>query len=74
MFKIDIESAEYDLFNSFDSTDFGLIDNILVEYHLFDGKTMSDVKSLENLFKSNGYKTSLRNMNSVGGFIFASKG
>ena len=73
LLKVDIESAEYDLFNSFDSDDFGMIDNILVEYHLLDGKSMNDAKSLENLFKSNGYKTNLREMTGVGGFIFATK-
>jgi FkbM family methyltransferase len=74
LLKIDIESAEYDLINSFDSDDFNLIDNILVEYHLLGSKTIDDVRGLEDTLKSNGYSISTRNMNSVGGFIFAKKG
>lgn len=73
LLKVDIESAEYDLFKSFDKKDFESIDNILVEYHLLGGKTMDNVRELDRLFQENGYVTTLRNMNSIGGFIFAKK-
>ena len=73
LLKVDIESAEYDLFNSFDAEDFSMIENILVEYHLLGNRYMKDVFELSSLLEENGYKTHMRNMNSVGGFIFATK-
>jgi FkbM family methyltransferase len=73
LLKVDIESAEYDLFSWFDKNDFDMIDNILVEYHLLGSKTMDDAKLLEELLKDNGFNTEFRSMNPVGGFIFASK-
>lgn len=73
LIKIDIESAEYELLSSFDSEDFSVIDNMLIEYHFLGNKTIEDVFDLMELLKKNGYKTNLRNISSVGGFIFATK-
>lgn len=74
LMKIDIESAEYDLVSSFDENDFSKINNMLIEYHFLGDRTIDDVFELIDVLQSNGYKTTLKNISSVGGFIFASKG
>jgi FkbM family methyltransferase len=74
LLKVDIETGEYDLFDSLDSEDFSIIDNILVEYHLIAGRTYSkDVNELISKIKDAGYQIEVRDMHSIGGFIFASK-
>lgn len=73
LIKIDIESAEYDLVSSFDNDDFSKIDNMLIEYHFLGDRTIEDVFDLMTCLQQNGYKTNLRNISSVGGFIFATK-
>lgn len=74
LLKVDIETGEYDLFSSLDEEDFKKVDNILVEYHLIAGKSYDvDVKNLINTLEKAGYNLSVRNMHSIGGFIFATK-
>jgi len=74
LFKVDIETGEYDLFESFGEFEFSKIDNILVEYHLTNGKTLDgDVKRLSDTLEKFGYEIDVRNMHGLGGFIFANK-
>lgn len=73
LMKIDIEAAEYDLVSSFDADDLSIIDNMLIEYHFLGDKTIEDVFELLEFLQSNGYKTNMRNVSNVGGFIFATK-
>jgi FkbM family methyltransferase len=74
LLKVDIETGEYDLFNSLTDQDLSIIDNILVEYHLIAGRTYDvDVKNLIEKIKSAGFNIEVRDMHSIGGFIFASK-
>ena len=73
MLKIDIESAEYELIHSFDKSDFELIDNMLIEYHLMGGKTFDDVQYMKETLITNGYDAEVKIMHETGGFIFATK-
>lgn len=74
LLKVDIETGEYDLFSSLDEEDFKSIDNILVEYHLIAGRSYDiDVKNLISTLEKVGYNLAVRNMHSIGGFIFATK-
>lgn len=74
LLKVDIETGEYPLFDSLDEEDFNKIDNILVEYHLFAGRTYDkDVNNLIKKIEKAGYKLEVRKMHPSGGFIFASK-
>jgi hypothetical protein len=73
LLKIDIESAEYELIHSFDKSDFELIDNMLIEYHLMGGKTFDDVQYMKESLIANGYDTEVKIMHETGGFIFAKK-
>ena len=73
LLKIDIETGEYPLIDSLDSEDFDMIDSLLVEYHLFAGKTYSDVENLKTKLQNAGYSVIVRDMHVIGGFIFASK-
>lgn len=74
LLKVDIETGEYPLFDSLDKEDFSRIDNILVEYHLFAGRTYDkDVNNLIKKIEDAGYKLEVRKMHPSGGFIFASK-
>lgn len=74
LLKVDIETGEYPLFDSLDKEDFNKIDNILVEYHLFAGRTYDkDVNNLIKKIEAAGYKLEVRKMHPSGGFIFASK-
>lgn len=73
LLKIDIESAEYELIHSFDKSDFELIDNMLIEYHLMGGKTLDDVQNIKEILITNGYNVEIKIMHDIGGFIFASK-
>jgi len=74
LLKVDIETGEYDLFLSLDEDDFKKIDNILVEYHLIAGRSYDkDVRNLISILEKAGYNLSIRNMHSIGGFIFATR-
>jgi FkbM family methyltransferase len=73
LLKVDIETGEYPLFESLDADDFNIIDSILVEYHLIAGRSYKDVEDLKNKLTSAGYSLEVRDMHSIGGFIFASK-
>jgi FkbM family methyltransferase len=74
LMKVDIEGAEYDLFNSMSEQDFAKVDNILSEYHLNDNRTLErDVEGLIKRFESFGFTCKLNVMHSTGGFIFATK-
>jgi FkbM family methyltransferase len=75
LMKVDIETGEYDLFESLDQSDFNKINSMLVEYHLFNGRTYEkDATRLINMFKSAGFSTETSQQHSGGGFIFATKG
>jgi hypothetical protein len=72
--KVDIETGEYGLFGSFAQDDFDKINNLLVEYHLFDGRTYEkDATNLVNTFKSAGFSVEIFPQHSGGGFIFGTK-
>jgi FkbM family methyltransferase len=73
LLKVDIETGEYPLFDSLDSSDFEKIENLLIEYHLIAGKTYNDVEKLKEKLTNFGYHLKVRDMHSIGGFIFASK-
>jgi FkbM family methyltransferase len=74
LLKIDIETGEYDLISSMDSEDFSRVGSLLIEYHLFDGRTVEkDVKSLSNKLEKFGYKLEMKPMHDGGGYIFANK-
>jgi FkbM family methyltransferase len=74
LLKIDIETGEYDLISSMDSEDFSKVGNLLIEYHLFDGRTIDkDVKPLSNKLEKLGYKLEMKHMHDGGGYIFADK-
>jgi FkbM family methyltransferase len=74
LLKIDIETGEYPLLESFDNSDFEKIDNLLIEYHLLSGRTYEkDVNYILNKLKMTGYYVYVKNMHDIGGFIFASK-
>jgi hypothetical protein len=45
----------------------------LIEYHFLGDKTIEDVFELLEFLQFNGYKTNMRNVSNVGGFIFATK-
>lgn len=73
LLKVDIETGEYPLFDSLDKDDFDKIENLLIEYHLIAGRTYSDVEKLKEKLTNFGYHLKVRDMHSIGGFIFASK-
>ena len=74
LMKVDIETGEYGLFGSFAQDDFDKINNLLVEYHLFDGRTYEkDATNLVNTFKSAGFSVEIFPQHSGGGFIFGTK-
>jgi len=74
LLKVDIETGEYDLLGSMTDSDLGMIDNILMEYHLMGGRTYDvDVSKILNQLKNAGFYLSIRNMHLHGGFIFATK-
>lgn len=73
LLKVDIETGEYPLFESLQKDDFEKIENILVEYHLIAGRTYDDVEKLKAILTNFGYNIKVRDMHSIGGFIFASK-
>lgn len=74
LFKVDIETGEYDLFESLDDEDFNRIENILVEFHTFAGRTFEkDTTQLIQRFKDVGFTYEVHHLHDVGGFIFATK-
>jgi FkbM family methyltransferase len=76
LLKVDIETGEYDLFESFDKKDLDIIENVLVEYHIgkeFADKDMKDVKAILSLLRGNGFKCNIVTENEGGNFIFGSK-
>jgi len=74
LLKVDIESGEYDLFKSFDTDDFSMIDSILVEFHTFAGRTFDkDTKELIEIIKNAGYEYKVHCLHDIGGFIFATR-
>ena len=74
LMKVDIEAAEYDLFESMSESDFSIIQNILVEYHLNDERILDrDVKNIVKKFEQFGFSCNLNIVHSTGGFIFATR-
>jgi len=74
LMKVDIESGEYDLFESMDKTDLDRIDNLLIEYHIgMAGREMKDVKTITSLLRGYGFNYTLDQQHGRGGFIFATK-
>lgn len=74
LMKVDIEGAEYDLFESMSEVHFDKIQNILSEYHLNESKTLDgDVQNLIKRLEKFGFSCELNIMHSTGGFIFASR-
>lgn len=73
LLKLDIEGAEYDLFESMTGEDYQKIQNILFEYHFNDSRNMDDVHGLIRLLESFDFVCDLNVMDSGGGFVFATK-
>ena len=74
LLKVDIETGEYDLFESMDQNDFSKIENILVEFHTIAGRTFEkDTNRLIEIMKQFGYECDVNKLHNHGGFIFASK-
>jgi FkbM family methyltransferase len=73
LLKVDIESGEYPLFDSLSIEDLNKIDNILMEFHVFAGKTFeNDVMQLVEKLKT-VYSVEVHRLHDKGGYIFASK-
>jgi FkbM family methyltransferase len=74
LFKVDIETGEYDLFESLDKQDLDMIDNILVEFHTFAGRTFDkDTNRLIEIINDAGFTYEVHHLHDVGGFIFATR-
>lgn len=74
LLKVDIETGEYDLFGSMSESDLGMIENVLMEYHLMGGRTYdNDVSKIINQLKNVGFSVTIKNLHPHGGFIFATK-
>lgn len=74
LFKVDIETGEYDLFESFDESDFAKIDNMLVEFHVMGGRTYEkDATNLINMIKKAGFFVYANSLHMHGGFLFATR-
>lgn len=74
LFKMDIEGGEYSFFESMQSEDLNKISNLMIEFHLGNGRTMEkDVAILEALFRGAGFKSFVSKEHDLGGFIFATK-
>lgn len=74
LFKMDIEGGEYSFFESMRSEDLNKISNLMIEFHLGNGRTMEkDVAILEALFRGAGFKSFVSKEHDLGGFIFATK-
>jgi hypothetical protein len=56
------------------SEDLNKISNLMIEFHLGNGRTMEkDVAILEALFRGAGFKSFISKEHDLGGFIFATK-
>jgi hypothetical protein len=74
LLKVDIETGEYDLFESLQREDLDMIENMLIEYHInFAGRDMKDVKTITSLLRGAGFKYIVSEEHERGGFIFANK-
>lgn len=76
LLKVDIETGEYDLFESLDKEDLDMIDNMLIEYHAgggFVNRDMKDVKTILALLRGAGFKYKMVTESEGGRFIFASR-
>ena len=74
LLKVDIETGEYPLFGSLKSDDLSIIDNILMEFHIFGGRTFDkDVTVIINQLKDAGFDITVKHLHDIGGFIFATK-
>jgi len=74
LFKVDIETGEYDLFESFDESDFAKINNMLVEFHVMGGRTYEkDATNLINMIKKAGFFVYANTIHEHGGFLFATR-
>jgi FkbM family methyltransferase len=74
LFKVDIETGEYDLFESFDESDFAKINNMLVEFHVMGGRTYEkDATNLINMIKKAGFFVYANSIHKHGGFLFATR-
>ena len=74
LFKMDIEGGEYSFFESLQREDLDKISNLMIEFHLGNGRTMEkDVAILEALFRGAGFKNFVSKELDLGGFVFATK-
>jgi FkbM family methyltransferase len=74
LFKVDIETGEYDLFESFDESDFAKINNMLVEFHVMGSRTYEkDATNLINMIKKAGFFVYANSIHKHGGFLFATR-
>ena len=74
LFKVDIETGEYDLFESFDESDFAKINNMLVEFHVMGSRTYEkDATNLINMIKKAGFFVYANSIHKYGGFLFATR-
>lgn len=70
LLKMDIEGGEYDVFASLEVADYLMIENIILEYHNYGGKTY---KILEKQLRENGFGAQVfpSQFDKRMGFIFA---
>jgi FkbM family methyltransferase len=74
LFKMDIEGGEYSFFESMQREDLDKISNLMIEFHLGNGRTMEkDEAILEALFRGAGFKNFVSKEHDLGGFVFATK-
>ena len=75
LIKCDCEGSEYDIFSKLGHNFYKKVDNIVMEYHLFDHKSKYKFKTLQKVFSDNGYyiKITPNPVHSNLGFLFAFK-
>lgn len=75
LIKCDCEGSEYDIFLSINPEFFKSIDNIVMEYHLFDFSSIDKFNQLKSFFIKNGFKLKItpNPVHSYIGFLSASR-
>jgi len=74
LIKCDCKGAEYDIFSNISPSTYNKIDQIVMEYHLFDQDSRRKFQRLKSIFKKNHYrlKISPNPVHSNLGFLYAS--
>lgn len=56
LLKMDIEGGEYEIFESMSADDFGKVQNAILEYHNYGGRSYKEV---EKIFRQNGFSVQI---------------